>query len=107
MPLTKTTKKMQPVQTDEEAIATAKRVLSATTNWVYANNTFLTSSNWDLRLIFCDFQPSGNPEPRAAVILSHQQAKALSEALTKQLAQVEETFGPIRYVPPPPQSKPH
>ena len=82
-----------------DSTAKAKEVLASVTSWAYANNSYITSSNWDVRIVFCEYVPSGQTEPRAALIFSHQQAKALAETLTRQIAIVEQTFGPIAYSP--------
>ena len=75
-------------------------------NYIYANNTFLFSSNWDVRFVFAERLPfslsDSGPnisEPRVGIVMSFQQAKAFHEAFSKILETVEKTMGKINYRP--------
>ena len=77
----------------------ATAILSQASNFIYINNTYAHASNWDIRLVFCERLPSGKPEIKAAICMSHSHAKALVDLLAKQVEGVEKAFGPIRFEP--------
>ncbi len=65
----------------------------------YANVSYLSISNWDVRLVFCERLPSGETVPRTAIVMPHSQAKAFSRMLSKQIEKLEEVMGEIRWQP--------
>lgn len=67
--------------------------------YVYVNATQTQGSNWDLRILFSERLPKGSVEPRVAVVMSPQHAKAFLEALTTTVNGLENLIGPIKYQP--------
>ena len=67
--------------------------------YIYVNTTQIQSSNWDIRILFSERLPNDTVEPRAAIVLSPQHAKAFLEALVKNVAKFEVMFGSINYTP--------
>jgi flagellar protein FlaG len=65
----------------------------------YANSVQIRLSVWDLFLVFGTMQQPSNEEITVTnfqgIYLSPQQAKALQNLLTHNIAQYEQTFGPI------------
>ena len=63
----------------------------------YANNTNVTISAYDFKLIFSQIVESTdnkvNVEPQAIVFMSPQHAKAIADLLTKQIRTYEERTG--------------
>ena len=83
----------------------AERILGQVTDFTYVNASFASVSNWDVRFVFGERLPSDNIEPRAAIVMSHQQAKALSEMLARNIEKLEAVMGPIRWQPPAPKKE--
>jgi hypothetical protein len=54
--------------------------------YIHAHNTLLHFSNWDVRLVF----PENKTELQVGIVLSYQQAKALSEALKTNMERIED-----------------
>jgi hypothetical protein len=77
----------------------AEDMMKRTSQFTYVNTSFLSTSNWDTRIIFGERLPSDDIEPRAAVVMPHEQAKAFLEALKRQIENFESTMGEIRYQP--------
>ena len=87
------------IQSPEEKQRQAEEILSQAIGFLYVNNSYMSISNWDVRLIFCERLPSEKSEQRAAITMSHGHAKALAELLSKNVEKLEAAFGPIRFEP--------
>ena len=74
-------------------------MLALAKNYIYINASFVTSSNWDVRLIFAERLPHGGSELRAAIVMSHAHAKAFSKVLSGTVQKLEAAIGEIRYEP--------
>jgi len=68
----------------------------------YANSVQIRLSIWDFFVVFGTMNPDNQPSPDQVAIdnfqgiyLSPQQAKALHNLLSQNIAQYESTFGPI------------
>jgi hypothetical protein len=72
----------------------------------YANSVQVRLSVWDFQLIFGTLEQRSAEEVAVdnfqGIYLSPQQAKALQNILNHNLAQYEQTFGPISLAPPDP-----
>ena len=96
----------QPKQPSEQPNVTVKR--SDQYRDSYANSVHARMSVWDFRLIFGTMQQDSADEVTVenfqGIYLSPQQAKALLNILGHNLAQYEQTFGPLalepHYAPP-------
>lgn len=86
-------------KTPQEVKQEAERILNGIRDYVYVNTTFSSSSNWDVRLAFCERVPSGEILPRVSIVMPHSQAKALCKVLSNQIRQLEEAFGEIHWEP--------
>jgi hypothetical protein len=85
---------------DATAEVDANSVVASVQDYTYANATFAVSSNWDVRIVFAERRPGSEaPVPRVAVVMPHQQAKAFSQMLSRQIEALEKAFGEIRYSP--------
>jgi hypothetical protein len=68
---------------------------------IYANDTYVQTSQWDMRLMFAILTEQGTdqgtPAPLriADVRLSLQHAKRVAQLMTMQIAQYERDFGPL------------
>ncbi len=67
---------------------------------VYANNTFVSATSWDIRLTFSELIPDPLDGPvtnelRANVVLTPKQAKALAMTLSGVVQKYEEQLGEI------------
>jgi hypothetical protein len=66
---------------------------------VYANNVGLTVTPWDLRLLFSEIVVNEQGKPsvqlRANVVLTPAHAKALSDALVRNVKEFEKLYGEI------------
>ena len=91
---------------EQETRKEADSIVAQVKNYVYVNASFSTVSNWDVRLVFGERLPSGVTEPRAAIVMPHQQAKAFSQMLSRQIERLEETMGEIRWLPKKPAVQP-
>lgn len=85
--------------TQEEQLNELNRMFREIKDFVYANASYLSASNWDLRILFCERLPSDEIQPRVAIVMSHQQAKALSLALNQQIIKLESILGEIHWQP--------
>jgi hypothetical protein len=76
----------------------------------YANSVQVRMSVWDFQLVFGTMQQVSPTEVDLnnfqAIFLSPQQAKALANILTHNLAQYEQTFGQLVLEPLPPNNGP-
>jgi hypothetical protein len=70
---------------------------------IYTNNVQVGISLYDVRLFLNDVVSASkgriDVEEQAVVVMSPEQARDVSEALNRALAQYEERFGPIRPSP--------
>jgi hypothetical protein len=86
-------------KTPEQLQAEADALVNQVKDYIYVNASYLSVSNWDLRLVFCERMPYGETVPRTAVVMPHSQAKALSQLLAKNVQKLEEAMGEIRWEP--------
>jgi hypothetical protein len=85
--------------TPDEVNPEAERVLDSIRDYTYVNTTFISSSNWDVRMAFCERVPSGEIVPRVSIVMPHSQAKAFSKVLSRQIERLEESIGEIHWEP--------
>jgi len=87
----------KPVVWNDQKIA---RVRSITFANIYANNTYLGFSNWDMWISFGEIMGQQGEnlvvEEKARIVMSLQQAKAFIEVLNKNLELFEKQFGEIK-----------
>jgi hypothetical protein len=83
--------------------ATVNRTRSDRYATIYTNNVQVGISLYDVRLLLNDVVSASksriNVEEQAAIVMSPEQARDVSEALKHALAQYEDRFGPIRPSP--------
>jgi hypothetical protein len=84
---------------NEIVIVGAPDMLKQLDSFVYINGTELASNNWDVRIAFGERLPNGKSEARIGIVTSHQHFKAFVQAVTSQLARLEEAMGEIRFEP--------
>lgn len=78
-----------------------KRGLFENTSMEYVNASYVTGTNWDFRMVFCEELSEMRIEPRVGVVMSHQQAKAFHAALGKTIHKAEDAIGrSIEFEPP-------
>ena len=68
-------------------------------SFIYVNGTELASNNWDVRIAFGERLPDGSSAARVGIVMSHQHFKAFVQAVTIQLAKLEEVMGEIHFIP--------
>jgi hypothetical protein len=85
--------------TPEEQLNELNLMLRQAKDFVYVNASYLSGSNWDVRILFCERLPSDDVQLRVAIVMSHQQAKALSLALSQQVDKLESVLGEIHWQP--------
>jgi len=87
----------------EKPTATVNRTRSDRYATIYTNNVQVSISLYDVRLLLNDVvsatQSRIDVEEQAAIVMSPEHARDVSEALRRALAQYEERFGPIRPSP--------
>jgi uncharacterized protein DUF3467 len=92
----------QQARPQQEGI-TQKLIESADTPVIYTNTARVTSSFYDVQIVFSEVRQTGPSEvttrAHVAVVMSPEHAKALAEALNTTIEQYEAQFGKLRSVP--------
>ncbi|MBI2815837.1 MAG: hypothetical protein HYX72_02740 [Acidobacteria bacterium] len=88
-PPKETQKEQKPDQPENKEIDPAVEFLLTNSNYLYANRISMGIGNVDVRIAFGD-QFGKELKPVVGLVLTHQQAKAMTELLSRNLFKIEE-----------------